>query len=129
MDNAFRHPIVTLVVLALLAFVGFAIMYPPPPPTAQQVQAEQAAARARAAAAAAQLAQDKYFCRLEPVCEKYGKVRQDCATAGSFDNCIKVKMGDDDVGLIDACTNDGNVLYPSEHMPDGLRCFVLRHLQ
>lgn len=134
----FRHPILTALALGAVIELFFVVEVQLHPPTAQQIRqmkaeqaAEQAASRAtaqaRAAADAAKLEQERYLCRIESVCEKYGKVRQDCATAGSFDNCIRVRMGDDDVGLVDACTNDGNVLYPSEHMPSGLRCFFLRH--
>ncbi len=142
-----RHPLLTwFVFVPLLAIVvlGISILITGIP-TAQEIRADEAAAQAqleanqreaqartedeaqRQAAAAANREQDKYFCRLETVCEKYGRIRQECATAGSFDNCIKVKMGDDDAGLTNSCTNDGNVLYPAAQMPNSLRCWGLRN--
>jgi hypothetical protein len=107
------------------------------PQTAQKLRAWEAEQAAREVQRAADVAeqeaaqkatseQDRYLCHLESVCENYSTVRQDCATAGNFDNCVKVKMGDDDVPLIDSCTNDGKLAYPPEKMPSSLLCFIFR---
>ena len=50
------------------------------------------------------------YCHLTSICPAYRSVRQDCAIAGNFDNCIAVKMGDDKYLAIDGCTEDGNAL-------------------
>ena len=38
---------------------------------------------------------DRYLCRKMAACSKYDRVRVDCATAGSIDTCLRIKMGDD----------------------------------
>lgn len=122
------HPIGTFfIILGLVIYVPMGVYAVLHPPTAQQLQADAQAEQARKAAEAATVEQERYLCRLATVCKKFESVRQDCATAGNFGNCIKVKMGDDDAGLIDSCTNDGKLLYTPEQMPDGLRCFIFRH--
>jgi hypothetical protein len=35
------------------------------------------------------------LCHQAAACKKYSKVRQECATAGSFKTCLRIKMGDD----------------------------------
>lgn len=63
------------------------------------------------------------LCHEQAVCEKFGAVRQECATAGNFQNCINVKMGDEDAGLTDMCSTDGKLAYLPPDMPNWLNCF------
>lgn len=58
------------------------------------------------------------------MCAKYGSARQECATAGNFDHCIAVKMGDIGVNDIDWCSNDGSLAEPPNDMPSRLECAV-----
>lgn len=52
----------------------------------------------------------KYKCKLKDLCPNYAKVRQDCATAGSFEKCVSVRLGDDDaLAASMQCTNDGHL--------------------
>jgi hypothetical protein len=68
----------------------------------------------------------KMFCKLESVCSRYGEVRQECATAGNFDNCIRVKMGDAHSSEIESCTNDGKLAYVSQdESPNRVECFLV----
>ena len=104
------------------------------PLTPGEVRAEQQAELASAeASSAAQQRQSvatesaKYICHLKSVCENFAQARQDCAMAGNFDNCIKVKLGDENAALVDVCTNDGKLLYPPDQMPDFLSCFIWNH--
>jgi hypothetical protein len=52
-------------------------------------------------------------------------VRQQCATAGSFDTCLSVKMGDNYYAAKDACSGDGQLLYPPQGAPNGLECLPI----
>ena len=117
-----RHPIFAVVLIFFSWAIYQSIMNPPPKPpletpgTPEQIQArlinrhraaEMQAANQQRAAAAAQ--RNRQLCMYEVICEKYGKVRQECATAGNFNTCIEVKMGNQS-GLLYYCTNDGGVL-------------------
>ena len=59
---------------------------------ARKQQEEQQKA-AKAAKDRAQAVKDRALCNIASVCKKYGTVRQDCAVAGNFKNCVQVKMG------------------------------------
>jgi hypothetical protein len=78
--------------------------------------------------ALAQSQRNKSLCHMAAVCAKYATTRQECATAGNFDTCINVKMGDDTAN-ISACTNDGE-LYEGEptDMPNPITCFLIEKL-
>jgi hypothetical protein len=103
--------------LMLIAGVIAGMLAPSPRETPAQAQAREARA------AANELKHSR--CRLQSMCEKYGEVRQRCATAGNFDNCIKVKMGSANIGKYD-CTDDGKVAWigstPAD-MPNRLQSF------
>jgi hypothetical protein len=43
-----------------------------------------------------QAALDRVACQVSAACEKYDKARIDCATAGNFKTCLRIKMGDDE---------------------------------
>ena len=55
-------------------------------------------------------------------CEPYLRVRQDCATAGDFQNCIRVKMGSKDYAHCDL-----KVILKTE-LPGGAACWLHRNL-
>src|SRR5260370_1338965 len=66
---------------------------------------------------------NRYLCQLKSTCVKYAQVRQQCATAGNFENCISVKMGNGFRSSGSGCTDDGNVDYWSSgdhRTPNGL---------
>jgi hypothetical protein len=63
-------------------------------------------------------------CRQMAICEQYGQLRQECAVAGNFQDCISAKMGDDKMNYAAArCTNDGHAAYLSEY-PKAADCFL-----
>jgi len=96
------------------------------PPTPEQIRAEQAR-QARENEIAAQRHQHREYlesmCWQQKVCKEYAHVRQECATAGNFDTCVGVKMGDEDGNTVDQCTHDGKLAYPPPDMLDGLECW------
>src|SRR5690348_9076821 len=63
------------------------------PKTPEQIKAESAAAAARSKTALEHTFMLSALCHQQVVCKKYGTARQECATAGDFNNCIKVKLG------------------------------------
>ena len=101
--------------------------------TAQETQAREAAESqeaARHAAASAKAAADResakerirLLCKTKVVCARYAEVRQECATAGSFQTCIQVKMGDENYESIGSCSNDGHLIDASSE-PGSVDCF------
>ena len=57
------------------------------------------------AATAADMSWDAYsyyWCHLQKLCSKFSSYRQECAVAGDFMNCLRVKTGTDS-NLLDQC--------------------------
>jgi hypothetical protein len=125
-----------ILILGILAVVWIAASRPDPVPTEtpEQTQArilaqEQNASVMQQQAAQRQIANErtKELCAIKAVCEKYGEVRQQCATAGNYQNCLQIKMGTGDYDKVEACTEDGKPLYiTSANMPDAITCFLTR---
>ena len=91
-----------------------------PTETPQQAQARQLAAEQAQLVERAK-ERESQLCSLVPVCRKYGEVRQECAVAGSFRNCVMVKMGNSDFS---DCADDGTIAdASSSETPDRLSCF------
>jgi hypothetical protein len=88
-------------------------------------QAEEAAARAAASAAteASKRAEEMtaFRCKAKSICKTYGRVRQECATAGNYKNCLRIKMGSEAYEIIDMCTEEGETVDPSP--PSAVDCF------
>jgi hypothetical protein len=71
------------------------------------------------------------LCRAAAVCKKYDTVRLECATAGSFKTCLRVKMGDDAV-FANSCNgyNEGGpALPPLVGTPNIVECFFITTFQ
>lgn len=68
------------------------------------------------------------MCYEKTVCHEYSAARQDCATAGDFENCLRVKMGVKKFDIVGGCTNDGGVGWrshpPEADIPDWLECAI-----
>jgi hypothetical protein len=126
---AVQHPFRTfwLVVMA----VGFTATFifpttPPPPPTAQDQAAEQERAqRARFASEAkrAKAERDRDLCQLAAACKRYSEARLECAPAGNFKTCLRIKMGDDaPYGGMCSGYDEGAL---SPETPNVVMCFFL----
>lgn len=61
-------------------------------------------------------------------CADYPRLRDVCATAGSFEKCMEVKYGSsetyDDAKML--CTNDGKVKMDPDKLPGFFECAVAR---
>jgi hypothetical protein len=104
--------------------------------TEEQREAYQAAERQRESRkiqqkteAAAARAQQKVLCETVNVCTKYGRVRQDCAVAGNFKNCVQVKMNVSYASLEMDCNDDGTPRWqPVNVHTNGIACFFALNL-
>ena len=74
-----------------MALIGGAALAPIEEPTLE----EKATTKLREDESKQRIVLDRYLCRKMAACGKYDRVRVDCATAGSIDTCLRIKMGDD----------------------------------
>jgi hypothetical protein len=102
------------------ALIWLAATEPPPSPAEQE----------RRAAVDRQNQQnqekERYLCLSAAACRKYDEVRLECAAAGNFKTCLRIKMGND-AGFIDSCslTEGGPALRPPPKTPTVVECFFL----
>ncbi len=69
---------------------------PPPTPAELAAQRERDARNEQIRQAEKQREQRKQFLCLEAkACKKYSEARLECATAGNFKTCLRIKMGED----------------------------------
>jgi hypothetical protein len=117
--------------LGLFGTAIWASMQPPAPPhiaTEQELRqtAIIAAVREREQQ---KLETEKYLCRKAAGCRTYDKVRLECATAGNFKTCLRIKMGDD-AQYAELCSgyDVGSSALPLDpQTPDMVRCFFLNN--
>ena len=72
---------------------------------------------------------ERGLCRQREACAKYDRVRLECAVAGDFKTCLRIKMGDD-VIFADICSgyNEGGPGVPLDtRIPSAFRCFMLNN--
>jgi hypothetical protein len=115
-----------------LPIVGLYYLLLPPPPRETEAQQRYRLARdaqyaAESAAASKQLTEERLqiatLCRAKSLCADYAEVRQTCASAGSYKNCMEIKLGRDkflDAGQM--CTEEGQVNFPPDQLPWWPQC-------
>ena len=110
-----------------MALIGGAVWAPIEEPTLE----EKATTRLRADEHKQRIVLDRYLCRKMAACSKYDRVRVDCATAGSIDTCLRIKMGDDfrDVETCGVDYEGGPAALLDPRTPNALRCFFLNASQ
>ncbi len=109
----------------LAAFAILSALHPPPPLTAEQQQARDLAAQRVRDEQTARQERVTSLCRAWQTCQDYSSARQECAVAGDFNNCLRIKLGED-IARVSDCASDGNLLYPPSDMPNRLECIVHR---
>lgn len=115
-----------IVPLALLVLGIWAVWTSPPPTPAQQMARQQS----EAAEQAARRERDEFkrlLCRVAAACKKYSEARLECATAGNFKTCLRIKMGTD-ASYTGVCSgyDDGAPAVPlSPETPNAVECFFL----
>jgi hypothetical protein len=124
-----RHKVfsvfVTIFTVYMLVAMAWVALHPPPPKTPEQHRLRREALLGDIILRAEETQRKRSVCHDEWVCTQYGSARQECATAGNFDNCISVKMGDQDAALTGMCTNDGELQDPPTHLPNVVECLLL----
>ncbi len=129
-----------IVVIGFLALFSFALIdiWTKPQPTvadqqrvAEEQQRRKAAEKQREAEAKKMREQEyetkRYLCRVSAACKKYDATRLECATAGNFKTCLRIKMGDD-AYYIESCSgyNEGAPALPRPpNTPNTIECFLL----
>jgi hypothetical protein len=119
-----RHPFFALLVVPFLGFViAVNLLVPSETPQQRQVAAAQQSAESEQLTAQRRERDEhlRVACRVKRACEQWATVRQECAVAGNFDNCVNIKMEDKTAVLMDYCTNDGHMGDRSEE-PSALDC-------
>ena len=125
-DARWNKPGVTVLVLFIAFSVWLSLTSPhPTPPTAEEIQRE----KERKAKAADESSQREYYkrslCIEAAACKKYDKMRLECATAGDFKKCLRIKMGSD-VVYSERCSGfieGAPALPPPPETPNAVDCF------
>jgi hypothetical protein len=123
------HPVnLFLFLVVLFSFtVWVAYMPPSPPPspiadlTDEQMATLEAELEVATKARKEQEAITALRCKAKSICKKYGTVRQECATAGNYNNCLRIKMGSEAYGYIGMCTEEGGV---ADSVPNAAECLL-----
>ena len=113
-------------VLALILIVWDMVM---PSPTPEEAARLNLAARLNSQVnSQASIADKQKLCFAARVCKKYSEARLDCATAGNFKTCLRIKMGDDAYAFASMCSG-GDIgaaaAALSPETPNALECFFL----
>jgi hypothetical protein len=117
-----------LSLVGLAIYASFKPAAPPHIPTAQELR-EAAFAVGAKERDRQKLDTERNLCRRAAACKKYDQVRLECATAGSFKTCMRIKMGDE-AQYGDLCSGyneDGPALQLDPNTPDVVRCFFLNN--
>src|SRR5207245_1277832 len=88
--------------------------------SSEKIRQEDAAREKRRAEEQRQWRQELEQCRTARICRKYATVRQECAIAGNFKNCVQVKMNVDYSLLQASCRDDGTL---ASEQPNTIACF------
>lgn len=63
------------------------------------------------------------LCEEKAVCERYPDVKQECATAGSVERCISIKMHNRDISM---CNEEGQLDLAPKDVPSKTYCVTLK---
>ena len=70
----------------------------------------------------------KLNCELKPLCERYAKTRLECAVAGSYSQCMEIKLGEKNFPRLSyECAEDGTISGHRNDTPGSLQCFFVRN--
>jgi hypothetical protein len=68
------------------------------------------------------------LCREAAACKKYSEARLECATAGNFINCLRIKMGEDAIysGVCGGFDEGAPAVPLPPETPNAFQCFLRR---
>jgi len=105
---------------ALFSWTRDIPLLPRPQDTPEQIEARRIAAKE---AKAAKAAWRNATCKQMNSCQRYGVARQQCAVAGDFNNCIKIRTGQEYRFWSANCTDNGGVRGVTD-TPSTVQCFI-----
>jgi hypothetical protein len=111
-------PLGTLLVGGTAFFWAVATAPPRPVPTAEEIRQRRQEEQTHRQEEQTR----RYLCRVAAACRKYDEVRVECATAGTFKTCMRIKMGED-AGLYGSDDGAPAILPPGT--PSRLDCLFL----
>jgi hypothetical protein len=111
-----------LAVLAGVAILFWARVAYTPSQLEKEPKAQNERFRSKRAADVAKADRERSLCHTALICRRFGEARHACAVAGDFDNCIRVTVGEKDMGTTSLCMSDGSVANEPSDMPNRLRC-------
>jgi hypothetical protein len=122
-----------LILLAIVALIWLDSLSPRPSPAEVQARQErEAQARqereARNEATRKQrIERERFLCLEAKACKKYSEARLECATAGNFKTCLRIKMGEDS-SYSDRCSGY-DIGAPAVSLPpdtpNEIQCFLV----
>jgi hypothetical protein len=105
--KAFKRPVFGIAGAVIAVFVwlsALSLLAPSPPNYTPEEMARSAEEEAkRAAERENQREFRRYLCHAAAACRKYSEARLECATAGNFKTCLRIKM-DEDASYSDMCS-------------------------
>lgn len=63
-------------------------------------------------------------CKIIRICKKFSESRQNCATAGNYNLCLNIKLGNDYNLTNWVCTPDGKPKLEEANIPSRLDCLL-----
>lgn len=117
------------IVFFFVVLIGIAIWgaLTAPPPTPEQQAAADERSKATKQKREQKEQREAELCHMASACKKYDDVRLQCATAGDFQRCLRIKMGDD-AGFSGVCSgyDEGAPAQPlPPETPNPAQCFVI----
>jgi hypothetical protein len=120
-------------VCIILGLLGLIIWHEltAPPLTREQQAAAQTAAATRSEASKQKREQREqnrlHLCRVAEACRNYDDARLQCATAGNFERCLRIKMGEDaDYSSVCSGHYEGAPTIPlPPETPNRVQCFFM----
>jgi hypothetical protein len=64
------------------------------------------------------------LCAAKARCSAYGEARQTCATAGDFENCLQIKMGNEYSSARSQCVSNGKLNPTVASTPTAFDCAI-----
>jgi hypothetical protein len=111
-----------LAILAGVAVLIWARVSYTPSTLEKEPEAQNQRFRSKRAADVAKADRERSLCHTALICRHFGEARQACAVAGDFNNCMRVKLGEKDLGTTSLCTSDGSIANEPPDMPNRLQC-------
>jgi hypothetical protein len=97
------------------------------PPTATEIAERQQRDAAVETARKRRAESEEHLCRQAAACKKYSEARLECATAGNFRTCLRIKMGADAIysNICSGFDEGGPAVPLPAETPNAVKCFFI----